>query len=67
MFNVMSPPQITELFTQGNKHSYKLRQSIIFLQPFGNYVHCGTKTISYLRPKIWGMIPDTYKNKDVSI
>ena len=60
----MSPPQITELFARKNEHSYNLRDSAEFLKPFINYVRCGTESISYLDPKIWGMVPDTYKNID---
>ena len=60
----MSPPQITELFAQRNEHPYNLRQNAKFLKPLVNSVHCGTESISYLIPKIWGMVPDTYKNID---
>ena len=49
----MSPPQITELFEQSNEHSYNLRHSAKFLQPFVNSVHCGTESISYLGLEIW--------------
>ena len=60
----MSPSHITELFAQRNKHSYDLRHNAKFLQPFVNSVRCGTESISYLGPKIWSMVPDTYKNID---
>ena len=33
-----------------------------FLQPLVNSVRCETESISYLGPKVWGMVPDTYKN-----
>ena len=55
----MSSPHITELFAQRNEHSYNLRYNAEFLQPSVNSVRCGTETISYLDPKIWGMVPDT--------
>ena len=59
----MSPPQITKLFAPRDKHPYNLRRhSVEFLQPLVNSVRCGTESISYLGPKIWGMVPDTYKN-----
>ena len=29
-----------------------------------NSVRCGTESISYLGPKFWGIVPDTYKNID---
>ena len=60
----MSPPQITELFTRRDEHPYNLRHNAEFLQPLVNSVRCGTESISYLGPKIWGMVPDTYKNID---
>ena len=60
----MSPPQITELFARRDEHPYNLRHNAEFLQPLVNSVRCGTESISYLGPKIWGMVPDTYKNID---
>ena len=60
----MSPPQITESFAQRNEHPYNLRNNTKFLQAFLNSVCCGTESILYLGPKIWGMVPDTYKNID---
>ena len=58
----ISPPQITKLFEQRNKHPHNFRQNAEFLQPFVNSVLCGTESISYLGPKICGMVPDNYKN-----
>ena len=58
----MSPPQTTELFARRNKHPYNLKHNVEFLLPFVNSVRCGTEGISYLGQKIWGMVPDTYKN-----
>ena len=49
----MSPPQITELFTQRNEHPSSLRHNVELLQPFVNSVRCGTERISKLGPKIW--------------
>ena len=60
----MSPPQITKFFERRNGHSYNSRLNAEFLQPFANSVYCGTESILYLGPKIWGMVPDTYKNID---
>ena len=59
----MSPPQITELFPRRHE-LYKLRHNAEFLQPLVNSVRCGTESISYLGPKSWGLVPDTYKNLD---
>ena len=60
----MSPPQITKLFARRNEHPCNLRHNGEFLQPFVNSVRWGTESTSYLDPKIWGMVPDTYKNID---
>ena len=60
----MSPPQITELFAQRDKHPYNLRHNAQILQPLVNSVSCGTESISYFGPRIWGMVPGTYKNID---
>ena len=57
----MSPPQITELFAERNEHPYNLRHNAKILQPFLNSPRCRTESISYLDPKIWAMVPDTYK------
>ena len=61
----MSSPQIVELFARRNEHSYNLRHNAGFLQPLVNPERCRTESISYLGPKIWGMVPDTYKNIDI--
>ena len=58
----MSPPQITKLFARRNEHPYNLRHDAESLQPFVNSVRCGFECISYVGPKIQGMVPDTYKN-----
>ena len=60
----MSPPQIMELFQRRNEHPHNFRHNAYFLQLFVNSVRCGTESISYLDPMIWGMVPDTYKNID---
>ena len=60
----MSPSQITKLFARRDEHPYNLRHNVTFLQPLVNSVRYGTESISYSGPKIWGMVPDTYKNID---
>ena len=59
----ISTPLI-KLFEQRNEHTYNLRHSTEFLQPFVNFVHCGNERILQLGPRIWGMVPDTYENMD---
>ena len=58
----MLPPQITELFARRDEDPYNLRHNAEFLKPLVNSVRCGTEAISYLGPKTWGMVPNTYKN-----
>ena len=60
----ISPPQMTVLFARRNENPYDLRHNTEFLQPFVNSVRCGTESISFLGPKILGMLPDTFKNID---
>ena len=55
----MLPPQIIELFERRNQSFYNLRYNNDFLKSFLNSVRCGTESISYLGPKIWGIVPDT--------
>ena len=55
----MLPPQIIELFERRNQSFYNLRYNNEFLKSFLNSVRCGTESISYLGPKIWGIVPDT--------
>ena len=38
----MYPPQITELFERRNKHLHNLRHNAEFLQPFVNFIPCGS-------------------------
>ena len=54
----VSPPQITKLFERRNEHPYNLKHNAKFLKT------SGTESISFLGPKIWGMVPDTYKSID---
>ena len=60
----MSPHRITKLFAWRNEHPYNLRHNTKFLQPFANSVCFGTESISYLGPKIWGMVPVAHQNID---
>ena len=56
----ISAPQITKLFARKNEHPYNLRHNAEFLLPCFKFRTLWR--ISYLGPKIWGMVPDTYKN-----
>ena len=56
--NGLSPP----IFAQKNCHLYNLRLNSQFSRPLVRSVFRGTKSISYLGPVIWDILPDTYKN-----
>ena len=47
-----------------HQHPYNVRHNAEFLQLFLNSVYCGTESISHFGPKIWSMVPETYKDKD---
>ena len=46
-----------------HQHPSNLRHNAEFLQLFLNSVYCGTESISHFGPKIWSMVPETYKDK----
>ena len=60
--NELSPPIVSNIFTQQNCHSYNLRLNSQFSRPLVRSVFHGTKSISYLGPVIWDILPDSYKN-----
>ena len=60
----MKPHKImNELFRQVNL-SYKLRKDAKFRSYNVKTVYYGTKTLSYLAPKIWNLIPSEVKNSE---
>ena len=58
--NGLSPPIVSNIFTQKNCHPYNLRR--LFSRPLVRSVFHGTESISYLGPVIWDILPDSYKN-----
>ena len=60
--NGLSPPVVSNIFTQRNRHPYKLRLNSQFSRPLVRSVFYGTESISYLGPAIWDILPDSYKN-----
>ena len=60
--NWLSPPVVSNIFTQKNRHSYDLRFNSQFSRPHVRSVFHGTQSISYLGPVIWDILPDSYKN-----
>ena len=60
--NGLSPPIVSNIFTQKNCHPYNLRLNSQFSRPLVRFVFLGTESISYLGPVIWDILPDSYKN-----
>ena len=60
--NGLSPPIVSNIFTQKNCHPYNLRLNSQFSRPLVRSVFHGTESISYLGPVIWDILPDSYKN-----
>ena len=59
--NGLSPPIVCNIFTQRNCHPYNLQLNSPFSRPPFRSVFPGTKSISYLGPIIWDILPDNYK------
>ena len=72
MFKVsknLAPPQIIfkfkihlNIFKLKNQPHYSLRYNSPLLSPLSKSVYKGTETLSFLGPKIWDILPDTYKD-----
>ena len=60
--NGLSPPVVSNIFTQKNYHSYDLRLNSQVSRPLVRSVFHGTESIFYLGPVIWDILPDSYKN-----
>ena len=59
--NGLSAPIVSNIFTQQNCHLYNLRLNSQFSRPLVRSVFHGTKSISYLGPVIWDILPETYQ------
>ena len=59
--NEMSPEIICDIFTQRINNHYNLRYINHFETPFVRTVYNGTGSVSYLKPKIWEIVPEEYK------
>ena len=60
--NGLSPPIVSNIFTQKNCHPYNLGLNSQFSRPLVSSVFHGTESISYLGPVIWDILPGSYKN-----
>ena len=65
MFKVsknLAPPQIQEIFKLKDQPHYNLRYNSLFFRPLDKSVYKGAESLSFLGPKIWDILPDTYKD-----
>ena len=65
MFKVsknLAPPQMHEIFKLKDQPQYNLRYTSLFSSPLVKSVYKGTESLSFLGPKIWNILPDTYKD-----
>ena len=60
--NGLSPPVISNIFTQKICYPYNLRLNSQFFRPLVRSVFHGTESISYLGPIIWDIPLGSYKN-----
>ena len=65
MFKVsknLAPPQMHKIFKLKDQSQYNLRYNFLFSRPLVKSVYKGTESLSFLGPKIWDILPDTYKD-----
>ena len=65
MFKVsrnLASPQMHECFKLKDQPQYNLRHNSLFSRPLVKSVYKGTESLSFLGPKIWDILPDTYKD-----
>ena len=65
MFKVsknLAPPQMHEILKLKDQPQYNLRYNSLFSSPLVKSVCKGTESLSFLGPKIWDILPDTYKD-----
>ena len=65
MFKVcknLAPPQMHDIFKLKEQPQYNLTSDSLFFRPLVKSLYRGTKCLSFLRPTIWDVLPDTYKD-----
>ena len=65
MFKViknLAPTHMHDIFKSKDQPHYNLRYSSLFSRPVVKSVCESTEISSFLGPKIWDMLPDTYKD-----
>ena len=59
---ILAPPQMQEIFKLKDQPHYNLRYNSLFFRPLVKSVYKGTESLLFLGPKIWDILPDTYKD-----
>ena len=54
----LAPPQMHETFKLKDQSQYNPRHNSLFSRPLVKSVYKGTESLSFLRPKIWDILPD---------
>ena len=65
MFKVsknLVPPQMHEIFKLKDQLHYNLSYNSLFFRPLVKSAYKGTESLLFLGPKIWDILPDTYKD-----
>ena len=65
MFKVsknLAPPQVHEISKLKDQPQNNLRYNSLFSRPLVKSVYKGTESLSFLGPKIWDILLDTYKD-----
>ena len=57
-----APPQMYEIFKLKDQPQYNLRYNSWFSRPLVTSVYKDTESLSFLGPKLWDILPDTYKD-----
>ena len=57
-YNGLQPPLMNNIFKSRMENPYNLRHVSDFSRPMVKSVYRGTESISYLGPKLWGILPE---------
>ena len=60
--NSWSPVLINDIFKLRGEQTYNLGKLSQFYRPKVNYAYNGTKSVSFLGPKMWDLVPNELKD-----
>ena len=55
-------PLMQDIFKLKDQSHYNLRYNFLFFRPLVKSVYKGTESLSFLGPKVWDILPDTYND-----